>query len=125
MRREVRGVGARGAGRAWVARREAQGVRREGAGARSCVCVCLYVCVGLFVRGLGGARQGGGERRAASARSATKRGDGGVHDGAVFTAAAPVAAPRSGGGALSELCHSEMALARAHRPPRLLPFVEF
>ena len=75
LRRKVRGVGARGAGRAWDARREAQGVRREGAGARSCVCVCLYVCVGLFVRGLGGARQGGGERRAASASSATKRGD--------------------------------------------------
>ena len=71
MRREVRGVGARGAGRAWDARREAQGVGREGAGrsseGRVCcvlcvnVCVCcvyvyVYVCVGLFVRGLGGAR---------------------------------------------------------------------
>ena len=32
VRRKVRGVGARGAGRAWDARREAQGVGREGAG---------------------------------------------------------------------------------------------
>ena len=59
-----------------------------------------HVCW-LFVRGLGGAGQGGGERRAASARSATKRGDGDVHGGSVH-GAAPVAAPRSGGGALSE-----------------------
>jgi len=116
VRREVRGVGARGAGRAWDARREAQGVRREARGARGwgrvcfvcvyvcvyvCVCVCVCVCVGLFVRGQGRARQGGGERRAASARSATGRGDGDVHGGSV-TAAAPVAAPRGGGGALSE-----------------------
>jgi len=61
----------------------------------------ISMCVGLFVRGLGGAGQGGGERRAASARSATKRGDGDVHGGSVH-GAAPVAAPRSGGGALSE-----------------------
>ena len=92
-------MGARGAGRAWDARREAQGVGREGAGRSSegrvcCVCVyvcvyvCVCVCVGLFVRGLGRAGQGGGERRAASARSATKRGDGGVHGGSVHRAAA-------------------------------------
>ena len=76
MRREVRGVGARGAGRAWDARREAQGVRREARGARGwgrvcfvCLYVCLYVsvcvCVCLFV--CARARRGrAGRRRAAS-----------------------------------------------------------
>ena len=44
MRREVRGVGARGAGRAWDARREAQGVGREGVGRSSEGRVC-FVCV--------------------------------------------------------------------------------
>jgi len=69
VRREVRGVGARGAGRAWDARREAQGVRREGAGAMSCVCVCLFVCVSVLVCFIVCARAGqgkAGRRRAAS-----------------------------------------------------------
>ena len=68
MRREVRGVGARGAGRAWDARREAQGVRREGAGQGS-VCVCLFVCVSVLVCFIVCARAGqgkAGRRRAAS-----------------------------------------------------------
>ena len=51
MRREVRGVGARGAGRAWVARREAQGVRREARGARGWGRVC-FVCLYLLLEKL-------------------------------------------------------------------------
>ena len=58
MRREVRGVGARGAGRAWDARREAQGVGREDAGRSRlvgcvlcvCMCVCMCVCVLVYER---------------------------------------------------------------------------
>ena len=74
MRREVGGVGARGAGRAWDARREAQGVRREARGARGwgrvcfvCLYVCLYVyvCVCLFVCARAGQGRAG-RRRAAS-----------------------------------------------------------
>jgi len=110
VRREV-GEGARGAGRAWDARREAQGVGREGAGRSSegrvcfvCVYVCVYVCVCVLVclcegwAGQGRAAASGERRR----RDRRRREAMVTYTAAVFTAAAPVAAPRSGGGALSE-----------------------
>jgi len=68
VRREVRGVGARDAGRAWDARREAQSVGREGAQGELCVCVSVCVCelcVCWFVCARAGQGKAG-RRRAAS-----------------------------------------------------------
>ena len=65
-----------------------------------CMCVYVYVCVCLCEGRAGqGRAAASGERRR---RDRRRREAMVTYTAAVFTAAAPVAAPRSGGGALSE-----------------------